>query len=68
MGVEFGLYSHFSAFFLNKQLLFKNTYGLSGIRTYATPSALSNVHNLNVCTVNNQLQIQSEDKGNGRVV
>ena len=55
----FGLYSHFSEFFLNKQLLFKNTYVLSGIRTHATPSALDNVHNLYVCTVNNQLQIQS---------
>ena len=58
-GGEFGLYSHFSAFLLNRQLLFKNTYVLSGIRTHATPSALDNVHNLYVCTVNNQLQIQS---------
>ena len=58
-GGDFGLYIHFSAFFLNRQLLFKNTYVLSGIRTHATPSALDNVHNLYVCTVNNQLQIQS---------
>ena len=56
-GGECGLYSHFSAFLLNRQLLFKNTYVLSGIRTHATPSALDNVHNLYVCTVNNQLQI-----------